>query len=341
MRTRILGKTGLTVSELCLGSGTFGGLGVYKYAGALDQQQANRIVDMAIDGGINFFNTAEIYSDGLAEEILGRAIGAKRPDSIIITKLHPTKTPGTNDKGLSRKHLVEGLEACLRRLGTDYIDILELHQYDFDTPLEITLRTLDDLISQGKVRYIGCSNFTGWQMMKGLSISEREHWEKFMTNEVQYSLLNREPEFEIVPACVDQGVALLAYSPLYGGFLSGKYARNKPWPEGTRFLDLEHTMPWPVNVDVLYKVVETLEGVAAAHGGTVSQAALNWLLAKPAVCSVIMGIRKESQLQDNLGATEWSLTSAEVRQLDAVSEPVRRYPYFMLDPVADEHKQEF
>lgn len=335
MRTRILGKTGLTVSELCLGSGTFGGLGVYKYSGALDQKQADRIVGMAFDGGINFFNTAEIYSDGLAEEILGNAIRAKRADSILITKLHPTKTPGTNDKGLSRKHLVEGLEASLKRLGTDYVDLLEIHQFDPDTPMEITLRTLDDLISQGKVRYVGCSNFTGWQMMKGLSISEREHWEKFMTNEVQYSLLNREPEFEIVPACVDQGVALLAYSPLYGGFLSGKYGRNKPWPEGTRFPDLEHTMPWPVNVDVLYNVVDTLEKIAEAHNATVSQAALNYLLAKPAVCSAIIGIRTEKQLQDNLGVAEWKMTPEEVRQLDAVSEPDRRYPYFIIDPVAD------
>jgi aryl-alcohol dehydrogenase-like predicted oxidoreductase len=335
MRTRILGKTGLTVSELCLGSATFGGLGVYKYSGALSQSEADRIVGMALDAGINFFNTAEIYSDGLAEEILGKALGKRRNDVILITKLHPTKEPGKNDKGFSRKHIIEGTEASLKRLGTDYVDILELHQFDPDTPLETTLRALDDLVSQGKVRYIGCSNFTAWQLMKGLQISEKNHWEKFVTLEAMYSLLSRELEYELIPACIDQGVSLLSFSPLYGGFLSGKYGRNKEWPSGTRFKSLENTQPWPVETEKLYEVVDTLEAVAAAHSATVSQAALNYVLAKPGICSAIMGIRTEEQLMDNLRAVEWKLTREEIKLLDKVSEPQRRYPYFVLDPVSE------
>lgn len=333
MRMRFLGKTGLQVSELCLGTGSFGGKGGYKKTGDIQQQGADHIVSMALDAGINFFNTAETYSEGLAEEILGKALGKRRKEAILISKVHPTRSPGPNDGGFSRKHLIEGCDNSLKRLGTDYIDIYELHMFDEHTPLEVTLRTLDDLIRAGKIRYIGCSNFSGWQVMKCLALSRENGWASFSTLEIQYNLLCRWPEFELVPVCIDQGLAILNFSPLHGGFLSGKYRHNQPWPEGTRFKSLENTEPWPVEPDKLFAVVDELDRIAKAHNATVSQAALNYQLKKPGVASLIFGVRTAEQLEDNLKTINWEITAEEVARLDAVSEPLRRYPYYIYNPV--------
>jgi aryl-alcohol dehydrogenase-like predicted oxidoreductase len=335
MKTRFLGNTGLEVSELCLGTGSFGGRRGYERTGTIGQKEADRIVAMCLDAGMNIFDTAEDYSAGWAEEILGKALGDRRKDVIVITKVHPTRTAGPNDGGLSRNHIIAGCEASLKRLGTDYIDIYELHMFDEHTPLEVTIRALDDLVRQGKVRYTGCSNFTGFQVMKSLSISERNGWEKFMTLEAMYSLVSRWIEFELVPICLDQGIGILVFSPLHGGYLTGKYRKGQPWPEGTRFKKAEKTGGWPIDMDQLYGIVEVLDGIAAAHETTVSQVAMNYLLRKPGVGSLIIGIRTAQQLQENIGATDWELTPEEVARLDAVSEPERRHPYHFYNPVKE------
>jgi aryl-alcohol dehydrogenase-like predicted oxidoreductase len=332
MRQRLLGRSGLRVSELCLGTGNFCATGVYAVTGALDQAACDHLVAMALDAGINFFNTAEIYSDGAAEVALGKALGKRRGEAVIITKVHPKRIPGY-DYGHSRKHIIEGCEASLKRLGTEYIDVFELHFFDPDTPLEVTLRALDDLVRAGKVRYVGCSNFTGWQLVKGLGISERNGWERFTTLEAMYNLCCRELEYEIVPACIDQGVAFVPYSALHGGFLTGKYRRGGAWPEGTRFSQLGLAGPWAVEPEKLYDIVDALDTAAVAHEGTVSQASLNYLLRKPGVCSLIIGARNARQLEDNLKAMDWELTHEEFAKLDEISAPVRKYPYEIFDPL--------
>jgi aryl-alcohol dehydrogenase-like predicted oxidoreductase len=335
MKKRFLGKTGLEVSELCLGTGSFGGRRGYEKTGTINQKEADHIVGMCLDAGMNIFDTAEDYSAGWAEEILGKSFGNRRKDVIIVTKVHPTRTSGPNDGGHSRNHIIEGCEASLKRLGTDYIDIYELHMFDEHTPLEVTIRALDDLVRQGKVRYIGCSNFTGFQLMKSLSISERNGWEKFMTLEAMYSLVSRWLEFELVPICLDQGVGILVFSPLHGGYLTGKYRKGQPWPEGTRFKKAEKSGGWPVDMDELYNIIEVMDGIASARETSISQVAMNYLLRKPGVGSLIIGVRTIKQLQENIGATDWELTPEEIARLDAVSEPERRHPYHSYNPVKE------
>jgi aryl-alcohol dehydrogenase-like predicted oxidoreductase len=322
---RWLGKTGLQVSELCLGTATFGGLGHFKVSGEVSQEEANRIVRAALDAGINLFNTAELYSEGLAEEILGNALGSARKNAIVISKVaHVAPVPGLNTGGHSRKHIMEACEASLRRLRTDYIDIYELHGMDPNTPLEITLRALDDLVRQGKVRYIGCSNFTAWMLMKAMGISDKNGWEKFLTLEAMYSLADRALEQELIPACVDQGIAVLSYSPLHAGLLSGKYRRNQPWPAGTRIQSAEEPQ-WPFEPDQIFNIVDVLDEIARERNVAVPQVALNYVLKKPCVCSLIIGTRKISQLAENLKAMEWQMTAEETERLDRVSEPRRLY----------------
>ena len=335
MKMRFLGNTGLQVSTLCLGTGSFGGRGGYERTGTIGQEEANNIVSMCFDEGINFFDTAEDYSKGWAEEILGKALESRRQDAIIVTKVHPTRSPGPNDGGLSRKHIIEGCEASLKRLRTDYIDIFELHMFDEYTPLEVTLRALDDLVRQGKVRYTGCSNFLGWEIMKGLAISDIHGWERFMTIEAMYSLASRWIEFELQPLCIDQGIGILAFSPLHGGYLSGKYRRDNPWPDQARFKEASATGGWPVDIEQLYNIVDELEVVAQAHDTTVAQAALNYALNKQGISSLIIGIRTIEQLKANVGATDWEMTPEEVDRLDEVSEPVRRHPYHKYNPVKE------
>jgi len=327
MKMRFLGQTGLQVSELCLGSGGFGGLGPGKGRADVDQKGHDIVVSMALDAGINFFNTAERYSDGLAEEVLGKSLGARRKEAIIITKVHPMRRPGPNDGGLSRNHIIEGCNASLKRLGTDYIDLYELHFFDDYTPLEVTLRALDDLVRAGKVRYIGCSNFTGWQLMKSLAISREHGWESFMTVEAMYSLSARWLEFELVPLCLDQGVAILAYSPLNSGLLSVKYSRNHPWSEDGRFQGLDPMGLWQTEPEKLFDIIEKLDRIAKEHDATMSQIALNYLLRKPGIASLIVGVEGAEQLKENLEAVDLSLSPEEIAGLDKISEPVRRYPY--------------
>jgi len=334
MKMRFLGNSGLQVSTLCLGTATFGGRGGYERTGTIQQKEADDIVGMCLDADINIFDTAEDYSKGWAEEILGKALGARRKGAIVVDKVHPTRSPGPNDGGFSRKHIIEGCEASLKRLGTDYIDVYELHMFDDYAPMEVTLRALDDLVRQGKVRYVGCSNFTGWQVMKGIAISDKNGWERFMTLEAMYSIASRWTEFELVPLCVDQGIGLLAFSPLHGGYLSGKYRRNQPWPAGTRFdTPSPNSGGWPVDIEELYNIVDELDVVAQAHNSTIAQAALNYVLHKPGVSSLIVGMRTAKQLEQNIGATDWEMTPEEVARLDRVSEPPLRHPYYKYNPV--------
>lgn len=328
MKMRFLGKTGIKVSELCFGTMTFGGRSFFKYVGQLGQKEANTLVDMSLEAGINFFDTADVYSQGLSEEMLGKALGKRRKGIILATKVRGKMGPGPNDVGLSRHHIIEACNASLKRLGTDYIDLYQVHNFDPDTPQEETMRALDDLVRQGKVRYIGCSNYSGWQLMKAMAISNKRGWERFVTLQALYSLLARDLENEMVPLCLDQGMGILVWSPLSGGFLSGKYRRGKPKPKGTRL-----TAPQPrflqLDEEKGFDIVEELDKIAKAHNATVAQAALNYLLAKEGVSSVIIGARTPEQLADNLKTTDWEMSVEEVSRLDEMSQPVPVYPYWM------------
>ncbi|MCX6011591.1 MAG: aldo/keto reductase [Chloroflexi bacterium] len=328
MRMRFLGKTGVKVSELCFGTMTFGGRSFFKYVGQLGQKEANTLVDMSLEAGINFFDTADVYSEGLSEELLGKALGKRRQSIILATKVRGKMGPGPNDAGLSRHHITEACNASLKRLGTDYIDLYQVHNFDPDTPLEETMRALDDLVRQGKVRYIGCSNYSGWQLMKALAISDKRGWERFVTLQSLYSLLARELENEMVPLCLDQGLGILVWSPLSGGFLSGKYRRGKPQPKGTR-LSAPQPRFIPHDDEKGFDIVEELDKIAKAHKATVAQAALNYLLAKEGVSSVIIGARTPQQLADNLKTTDWEMSAEEVSRLDEMSQPAPLYPYWM------------
>ena len=328
MRMRFLGKTGVKVSELCFGTMTFGGRSFFKYVGQLGQKEANTLVDMSLEAGINFFDTADVYSEGLSEELLGKALGKRRQSIILATKVRGKMGPGPNDIGLSRRHIIEGCNASLKRLGTDYIDLYQVHNFDPDTPQEETMRALDDLVRQGKVRYIGCSNYSGWQLMKALAIADKRGWERFVTLQSLYSLLARELENEMVPLCLDQGLGILVWSPLSGGFLSGKYRRGKPQPKGTR-LSAPQPRFIPHDDEKGFDIVEELDKIARAHKATVAQAALNYLPAKEGVSSVIIGARTPEQLTDNLKTTDWEMSAEEVSRLDEMSQPAPLYPYWM------------
>ena len=326
---RFLGKTGIKVSEICFGTMTFGGRGMWTSIGTLDQKQADDLVNICFDSGVNFFDTADVYSEGLSEEILGKALGHRRNKVILATKVRGVMGPGPNDVGLSRHHIIEGCNASLRRLNTDYIDLYQVHSYDPATPLEETLSALNDLVHQGKIRYFGCSNFCGWQLMKALAISEKNHWEKFVTLQALYSLMARDLELELVPLSLDQGLGILPWSPLYGGFLTGKFRKDKPKPQGTRRSGEQQFLK--INNDAAaQKVIDTLETIAANHDATISQAAINYLLRKPGVSSVIIGARTPEQLRDNLKAGDWELSPEEVATLDSLTEPPNIYPYWFL-----------
>ena len=327
MRMRKVGNTDLMVSEICLGTGSFGGVGMYRMSGNIQQEEANEIVGTALDSGINLFDTAEIYSDGVAEEILGKALESRRKEAVILTKVAPKRPDGNGGGGYTYDHIIKVCEGCLTRLRTDYIDIFELHIFDPLVPMEEALRALDDLVRQGKVRAIGCSNFSGWQMMKGLAISDANNYARFSSLEAKYSLIVRDLENELIPCAVDQNVSIFAYSPLNGGFLSGKYDRDKPWPQDARFPSKEAAGPWAVDYDILYNIVDAMKKIAEERDVSVSDVALNYLLQKPAVTSLIIGVRKIEQLQANLTASGWDLTPEEVAILDGVSRPQDLYPY--------------
>lgn len=328
MEMRFLGNTGMKVSVLCFGTMTFGGAGYWKRIGDHGQKEADLLVGSAIDRGINFFDTADIYSGGVSEELLGKALGPRRKDIVLATKVRGRMGKGPNDVGLSRHHIIEACHASLRRLGSDYIDLYQVHNVDPFTSFEETLRALDDLIRDGKVRYIGCSNYAGWHLMKSLAISLREHFERFITIQSYYSLLCRDIEYEVVPVCLDQNVGILPWSPLAGGFLTGKYRRGAPRPSSSRRSDPEGNF-LQFDEEKGYDIVDELDRIAQAHGGTVAQTALQYLLRKPGVCSIVIGARTTGQLHDNLGALSWAMTDEEFRRLDAVTVPARVYPYWM------------
>ena len=330
MKMRFLGQTGIRVSELCFGTMTFGGRGdFFKIVGKVDQNEADTMVAMALDAGINFFDTADVYSQGLSEEICGRALGVRRKNVILATKVRARTGPGPNDVGLSRHHILEECNASLKRLGTDYIDLYQVHSFDPVTALEETLHTLDDLVRQGKVRYIGCSNFAAWQLMKALAISEKYGWERFVSLQAFYSLLGRELENELVPLCLDQGIGILVWGPLSDGFLTGKYRRGQPRPKGSRISELESS-PLVFDEEKGFDIVDELDLISKEHNVTVPQAALNYLLRKPGITSVIIGARTRQQLADNLRTTDWEMTPSEVARLDQITEPLPLYPYWFL-----------
>ncbi len=329
MKMRFLGNSGIKVSEICFGAMTFGGKGYWKYIGELEQKDANELINLALEGGINFFDTADVYSEGLSEEMLGKALGSRRKDIILATKVRGRTGSGPNDVGLSRRHIIENCNASLKRLGTDYIDLYQLHSFDPYTPQEETLRALDDLVRDGKVRYIGASNHTGWQLMKALAISDKQNLEKFVTLQAYYSLIARDLENELVPLCLDQNLGILPWSPLGGGFLTGKYRRGKERPKNARRTDPENQF-LQFDEEKGFDIVDELEKVAKNHNATIAQAALNYLLRKPGVSSVIIGAKTKEQLADNLKSSDWEMTAEEVSKLDELSTPPRVYPYWML-----------
>jgi aryl-alcohol dehydrogenase-like predicted oxidoreductase len=305
----------------------FGGRGNFRAVGAIDVDGARRQIDIAMDAGVNLIDTADIYSDGAAEEILGQALASRRERVLVASKARFPMGPGPNDAGLSRQHLIEACEASLRRLQTDHIDLYQVHEWDGQTPLEETLGALEHLLQSGKVRYIGCSNFAGWQVMKALGIANAKALPAFASQQVYLSLQERSAEYEIVPSALDQGLGLLIWSPLAGGLLSGKYRRGQPPPAGSR-----HASEWdepPVyDEDKLYDTVDALVEIADQRGVSPARVALAWLLARPAVTSVIVGARTDEQLQDNLAAATLELTSEEHAQLEAVSRPQLIYPFW-------------
>lgn len=328
MNFRQLGYSGLKVPVLCFGAATFGGGGeFFKAWGESDVAEATRLVDICLDAGVNFFDTADIYSHGLSEEILGQAIKGKRDRLLISTKATFPMGEGPNDLGSSRHHLIAACNASLRRLGTDYIDIYHMHGFDAVTPVEESLYALDTLVRDGKVRYIAASNFSGWHLMKALSVSERYGWTRYVGHQVYYSLVNRDYEWELMPLAVDQRVGALVWSPLGWGRLTGKIRRGHPLPEKSRLHKTAEMGP-PVENERLYRVVDALDEIAKETGKSVPQIALNWLLQRPTISTVIIGARNEEQLRQNLAAAGWDLTAEQVARLDQASAITPTYPYW-------------
>jgi aryl-alcohol dehydrogenase-like predicted oxidoreductase len=328
MEYRLLGGSGLKVSALSFGAATFGGTNEFFNAwGATEVDEARRLIDICFDAGVNLFDTANGYSDGRSEEVLGKALAGKRDKALISTKSGFPTGPGPNDQGSSRHHLRRALEDSLRRLGTDYVDIYHLHGFDALTPIEEVQETLNTFVREGKVRYIACSNFSGWHLMKSLAVAERYGWTRFVAHQVYYSLIGREYEWELMPLGLDQKVGALIWSPLGWGRLTGKLRRGQPLPQVSRLHKTKEQGP-QVDDEFLYTVVDALDKVAAETGKTVPQVALNWLLQRPTVSSVIVGARNEEQLRQNLGAVGWNLTEAQVAALDKASEQKIAYPYW-------------
>jgi aryl-alcohol dehydrogenase-like predicted oxidoreductase len=322
-----LGNTGVFVSRLCMGAMTFGGAeGIFKTIGGLPQHDVDALVGDSIDAGVNFFDTANVYSAGESETMLGKALGSKRKDMVVASKVFGRMGKGANEVGLSRLHILHEAEASLERMNTDYIDLYQIHGFDAVTPLEETLSALTDLVRQGKVRYIGCSNLAAWQIMKALGISALRHLEKFVTLQAYYSLAGRELEREIVPMLLDQKLGLLVWSPLAGGLLSGKFTRGGAVDNDAR--RTKFTFP-PVDQEKAYDIVDVMRTVAERHSATVAQIALAWLLHQPSVTSVIIGAKKTSQLKDNLGAVEVKLNAEDLKHLDEVSKLRPEYPGWM------------
>ncbi|MGA3236717.1 MAG: aldo/keto reductase [Bryobacteraceae bacterium] len=328
MDYRNLGSAGLKVSSLCFGLATLGGGNeFFKAWGSTGVKEAKRLLGVCLDAGINVFDTADIYSDGLSEEVFGQAIKGKRNDLLISTKATFRLGKGPNDVGSSRYHLVEACEGSLKRLGTDHIDIYHMHGFDALTPVDEALYTLDTLVRSGKVRYIACSNFSGWHLMKSLAVSDRYGWARYVSHQVYYSLVGRDYETELMPLALDQKVGAMVWSPLGWGRLTGKVRRGQPLPKQSR-LHLTAEMGPPVPQDYLHKVVEAIDEVAKETGKTVPQIALNWLLRKPTISTIVIGARNEEQLKQNIAAEGWKLTPEQVAKLDEASAPPIPYPYW-------------
>ncbi|WP_319481429.1 aldo/keto reductase [uncultured Draconibacterium sp.] len=330
MKYNLLGNTGLYVSELCLGTMTFGGRGMWTAIGTLPQDQVNSLVKQSVDGGINFIDTANIYSEGLSEQMTGQAIrdlGLKRDNLVIATKVRGQMGEGPNEVGLSKKHILQQADESLKRLNMDYIDLYQIHGFDRLTPLEETLEALDSLVKSGKVRYIGCSNLAAWQLMKALGISAQQHLSKFVSLQAYYTIAGRDLERELVPLLLDQKVGLMVWSPLAGGLLSGKYSSDTETKEGRR---VNFDFP-PVNKEKAYDIVDVMRNIADNKGVTVAQIALSWLLHQPAVTSVIIGANKSEQLADNLSSVDVKLEAEELDQLNEVSKLSPEYPGWMIE----------
>ncbi len=327
MKYRQLANTGIFVSELCFGAMTFGGEGLWNLIGGLGQAEADRLVHRALDAGINFFDTANVYGGGQSEEILAKSLGSRRQDVIIATKVRGRMGPGANEVGLSRVHIMLEIDASLSRLQTDYIDLYQIHAFDPLTDMEDTLQTLDDLVRSGKVRYIGCSNLAAWQLMKTLGISKHHRLESFKTTQSYYSIAGRDLEREMIPLLEDRKVGLLVWSPLAGGFLSGKFTRSNTSDENARRAKFDFP---PLDKEKGYAIIDVMQEVAWSHEVSVAQIALAWLLRQDAVTSVIIGARRLDQLDDNLNAVNVELSDAELKQLDEVSQLTPEYPAWML-----------
>ena len=327
MEYRALGRSGLRISVLTMGTMTFGGRGPFKNVGTTDVAEATRQVDMCLEAGVNLIDTADVYSGGQAEEIVGEVLRGRRDEVLVATKVRMPMGDGPNDAGLSRQHIISGCEASLRRLGTDHIDLYQVHEWDGQTPVEETLHALDHLVRSGKVRYLGASNYTGWQLMKALGTAGRLDLPPFVSQQIYYSLQARDAEYELIPLAVDQGLGVLVWSPLAGGLLSGKYRRNHEAPAGSRQLT-DWDEPPVYDTERLHDTVEVLVSIGQQRGVSAAQVALAYLLAKPAVTSLVIGARTSEQLADNLAAASLSLTEAERAELDKVSAPPLLYPYW-------------
>lgn len=330
MQYKQFGNTGLMVSELCLGTMTFGGKGYWTAIGTLPQEEVNALVKQAVDAGINFIDTANVYSMGLSEEMTGQAIrdlGLKRDDLVIATKVCGMMGEGPNETGLSRKHILQQADESLKRLNMDYIDLYQIHGFDPLTPFEETLEALDVLVKSGKVRYIGCSNLAAWQIMKSLGISAQNRLAKYVSLQAYYTIAGRDLERELAPLLLDQKMGLMVWSPLAGGFLSGKYSRNASTEEGRR---VNFDFP-PIDKEKAFDIIDVMQEIAASKGVSVAQIALAWLLQQPVVTSVIVGAKKPEQLADNLKAIEVKLTDDELSRLDEVSKLAPEYPGWMIE----------
>lgn len=339
MKYKLLGNTGLRVSELCLGTMTFGGKGYWTNIGTLDQQSVDHLVGKSIEGGINFIDTANVYSEGLAEEMTGKAIRnlkLKRDDLVIATKVRGKMSEGPNGSGLARKHILHEVEASLKRLNMDYIDLYQIHGFDELTPLEETIDVLDSLVKSGKVRYIGCSNLAAWHIMKASAYSQYNHVSRFVSLQAYYTISGRDIEHEVVPVLKDQNMGLMVWSPLAGGFLSGKYTRKQEAEAGSRRINFDFP---PVNKEKAFDIIDVLEVMAKEKKVSVAQLSLSWLLHQRVVTTVIIGAKKPEQLEDNLKSTEVQFTADELLKLDEVSKPVAQYPGWMMERMGSDRRK--
>jgi aryl-alcohol dehydrogenase-like predicted oxidoreductase len=329
MNYRKLGNSGLFVSEVCFGVMSFTGSNGWTHIAKTNQNDANELTNIAIDNGINFFDTADVYSSGISEVMLGKALGKKRKDVVIATKFGFRMENGANGDGLSRKRIIEACDASLKRLGTDYIDLYQIHSNDFTTPMEETISTLDFLVKTGKVRYTGFSNYYAWQIMKMQAIAEKHNWEKFISNQANYSLLCRDIEYEQVDVCIDQGIGIIIWGPLHGGFLSGKYRDEKKWPKNSRIKKSNDLRPFEKEKG--REIFNVAEKIASKRSVTIAQLSLNYLLRKKGITSVIIGATNKKQLLENIGTSGWKLSDEEMNILDEVSRPQKLYPQWYFE----------